>query len=159
MGARPNRSDNLFGFRCCKDELDVLGRLFDDFQESIETLLRDHVCFVENENFISVTSGCEPRTLSQFARVIDAIVARCINLDDVERTRAVSGQLDTTVTLSTRRIGRAFGAIEATGENSGGRRLATTARSREQVSVIDTILTKSGAQRIGHLRLPDEFIE
>jgi hypothetical protein len=25
--------------------------------------------------------------------------------------------------------------------------------------VIDAILSKSGAQRIGHLRLPDEFIE
>jgi hypothetical protein len=137
----------------------MLGRLFDDFEESVEALLRDHVCFVEDENLVSVASGCKPCSFSKFARIVDAIVARRIDLDDVERTRAVSGQLDTTVTLSTRRIGRAFGAIEATGEDSGGRRLATTARTREQVCVIDAILTKSGAQRIGHLRLPDEFIE
>jgi hypothetical protein len=117
------------------------------------------VCFVEDENFVSVSGRCKACAFSQFSRIIDAVVARRINLDNVERTRSVTGQFDATVTLSAGRIGRAFSAIEAPGKNSGGRGLATTARTREQVSVIDTVLTKSGAQRIGHLRLPDEFIE
>jgi len=84
VGARPNGSDDLFGFCCRKNELDVLGRLFDYFEQSIEPLLCDHVRFVEDETFVSVASGCEPRALSKFARVIDAIVARGIDFDDVE---------------------------------------------------------------------------
>ena len=155
MGTRPNRSDDLFGFCCRKNELDVLGRLFNDLEECVEALLSDHVCFVEDEDFVAVTCRCEPRSFSKFACVIDAVVAGRIDLDDVERTRSVARQFDTTVTFSARRIGRTFGAIEATGENSGGGRLTATARSREQIGVIDTILTKSSTKRIGHLGLPD----
>ena len=84
VGARPNRSDDLVGFRCREDKLDVLGWLFDDFEESVEALLRDHVCFVEDENFVPVAGGSKPRPFSKFACVIDPIVARCINFDDVK---------------------------------------------------------------------------
>jgi hypothetical protein len=104
----------------------VLGGFFDDFEEGVEALLRDHVGFVEDKNFVPVTSGREPRAFSKFAGVIHAIVTRRINLDNIERTRAVARQLDTTVTFSTRSIGRSFCAIEAAGEDASGRRLATT---------------------------------
>jgi hypothetical protein len=68
----------------------MLGRLFDDFEESIETLLCDLVCFVEDENFVAVASGRKTRSLSKFTRVIDPIVACRIDLDDVKRARTVS---------------------------------------------------------------------
>ena len=159
VGARSDCADDLLGFRRRKDELDVLGGFFDDFEESVEALLCDHVRFVKDENLVSVTSGRESCAFAKFAGVIDAIVARRINLDDIERTGTVARQLDTTVAFSTRSIGRPFGAIEATSEDSGGRRFSATSGPRKQVGVIDAILTKSGTQRIGHLRLPDEFIE
>jgi hypothetical protein len=48
------------------------------------------VCFVKDENLVSVTSGGESCAFAKFAGVIDAIVARRINLDDIERTGSVA---------------------------------------------------------------------
>jgi hypothetical protein len=117
------------------------------------------VGFIKDEDLVPVTGGSESRALSEFPSVIDAIVARRVNLDDIERTGAIPRQFDTTVTFSARCIRRSFGTVEATSEYSSGRRLATTTGTREQVGVIDAILSKCGTQRISHLRLPDEFIE
>ena len=48
-------SNDALGFRRRKDELYVLGRLFNELKQGIEALGADHVGFVDNEDLVAVT--------------------------------------------------------------------------------------------------------
>ena len=74
VGARADRADDALGFRRREDELDVLGRFLDEFEQRVEALVRDHVGLVDDEDLVAVTHGRESGALAQVARVVDAAV-------------------------------------------------------------------------------------
>lgn len=82
--ARADGAENLLGLGRREDELDVLRRLFDELQESVEPLRRHHVRLVEDEDLVTVAAGSERRPLAQVAGIVDAVVAGRIDLYDVE---------------------------------------------------------------------------
>ena len=159
MGAAPDGADHLLGLRRREDELHVLRRLLDDLEQRVEPLRGHHVRLVEDEDLVPVAGRREHGALAQVAGVVDAVVARRVDLDDVERAAAVAGQLDAAVALAARGVGRTLGTVEAAGQDARARRLAASAGSAEEVGVVHPIGAQRRAERIGHLRLADELGE
>jgi hypothetical protein len=75
---------NPVGLRCRKNENNVVGRLFQCLQESVEGLLGQHVDLIDDVDLISATDWGESHILSQFADLIDAVIARSIDFEHVE---------------------------------------------------------------------------
>ena len=159
VGARPDGADDFFGFGGGEDELDVFRRLFDDLEERVESLRGDHVRFVEDKDLVAVAGRCEDGTLAKVAGVVYTVVACGVDLDDIQRSAAVTGEFDTGCADTAWGVRWAFSAVEAAGENAGGCRLAAPTGSAKEVCVVDPVVAQRGAERIGHLRLPDQLGE
>ncbi|KJL26900.1 hypothetical protein RL72_00808 [Microbacterium azadirachtae] len=159
MGAGADRAQHLLGLRRGEDELDVRRRLFDELEQGVEALRRDHVRLVEDEDLEPVAAGREGGALAQVAGVVDAVVAGGVDLDDVEGSAAVAGELDAARADAAGGVGRPLGAVEAARQDARGRRLAAPARPREQIGVAHAVAAQRGHERIGHLRLPDHLPE
>ena len=159
VGARTNCSNDLFRFRGRKNELDVFRRFFNEFEQSIEPLWRNHVGLVEDENFEAVTSRRECCALTKLAGIIHTVMARGIDFDDIHRTTAVTRKFNTTRAHSTGRVGWPLGTIQTPCEDARGSSFPAAAGPTEKVRMIDAIRPQSRHQRIGHLRLPDHFGE
>lgn len=157
--ARPDGAEHLVGLGRREDELDVLGRLFDELQQGVEPLRRDHVGLVEDEDLEAIARRGEHGALAQVARVVDAVVARRVDLDDVERPAPAPSELDAAGADAARDIRRALCAVQATCEDACRRRLAAAARAAEQVGVIDTIGAERRHERLRHLGLADHLGE
>ena len=157
--ARADRADDLLGLGRGEDELHVIGRLLDELEQGVEALRGHHVRLVEDEDLEPIACGGEHRALAQIARVVDAVVACRVDLDDVERTAAVAPELDAAVADAARHVGRAFGAVQAAREHARRSRLAASARTREQVGVTDAVAAQRGHDRLGHLGLTDHLAE
>ena len=148
---RPDGADHLVWLGGREDELDVLRRLFDNLEQRVEALRRDHVRLVEDEDLVAIASGRKDGTLTDVAGIVDTVVAGGVDLDDVEGSAAVAGELDTARADATRSVCRALCTVEAARQDAGRRRLATAARTAEKVGVIDTVGAKRRHERIGHL--------
>ncbi len=159
MSARADRADDLLGLGRREDELHVRRRFFDDLEERVEAAGRHHVRLVDDEDLEAIAGRGEDRALAQVSGVVDAAVARRVDLDDVERSAPVSAQLDAALAHAARRIGRPLGAVQAPGENTRRGRLAAPARPAEQVRVPDATGAQGRHQRFGDLRLPDHLGE
>ena len=157
MRPRADRAQHLLGFGRGEDELHVRGRLFDELEQGVEALLGHHVRLVEDEDLEAVARRREDRAFAQVARVVDTVVARRVDLDDVERPATAATELDAAVALPARGVGGAFGAVQAAREDTGRSRLAAAARTREEVGVPHPVTAQGGHQRLGHLRLPDHL--
>jgi hypothetical protein len=84
VGAGPNGPNHLVGFRGCKDELHVFGWLFDNLQKRIESLGGDHVGLIKNEDLEPVPGRSKHSTLTQFAGVVNAVVAGGIDFHNIK---------------------------------------------------------------------------
>ena len=120
---------------------------------------RHHVRLVEDEDLVAVARGREHGALAQVAGIVDAVVARRVDLDDVERAASAPRQLDAARAHAARGVGRALGAVEAARQDACRRRLAAAARAAEQIGVIHAIGAERGHQRLGHLGLADHLGE
>jgi hypothetical protein len=129
--ARANRADYLFGLGGSKDELDVLWWLFNNLQQRVEALGRNHVGLVKNEDLVAVTHRRKHGTFAKVTGIIHTVVAGGVDLNDIKRTRPIASQLNAAGALATGGIGWTLGAVEAASQNAGGCRFATTARPTE----------------------------
>ena len=157
MCARPDRADDLFRLCRGEDELHVLRRFLDDLQQRVEALRGHHVRLVEDEDLVAVPGRREHGPLAQIPRVVDTVVACGIDLHDIHRSATIAAQLYATRADAAGGISRSLGAVEAASEDAGRRGLAATARPAEEIGVIDAVVSQRSAQRIGHLRLPDQL--
>ena len=119
-------------------------RLFDNLEQRVEAAGGHHVRLVDDEDLEAVAGRSEHGTLAQLAGIVDATVARGVDLDHVERTPTVAAEFDATWAGAARGIGRALGAVEAARQNAGRGGLAAPARAAEQVGVPDTASAQRG---------------
>jgi hypothetical protein len=89
----------------------VLGRFFNNLEERIETLGRDHVGLIEDEDLEAVPGGSKHSPLTKFAGVINTVVAGGIDFDDVERAAAISRELNAARADTARSISGALLAV------------------------------------------------
>ena len=156
MGAGTNGPDNLLGFRRREDELDMRWRLFNDLQQGVEACRGDHVGLIDDEDLVAVTGRSEGCPLAQVAGIVYATVAGRVDLDDIQRAWAAIGQLDTARASATRNRSRALFAVQATSKDSCGGRLTATARTGEEVRVINAVFLQSRHQGSSNVFLSDD---
>jgi len=159
VGPRADGPDDLLRFGGREDELDVVRRLLHELQQRVEALGGDHVGLVEDEDLVAVPGRGEGGALTELARVVDPVVGRGVNLDDVERAAAASRQLAARVAGAARGVRGALGAVEAAGEDAGGGGLPAATRAREEVGVGDPAGAEGSHQRLRHVLLADHLTE
>ena len=159
VGAGANRADHLVRFRRCEDEHDMFRRFLNDFEQRVEPLLGDHMRFVEDKDLVPVASGREACAFTQFAGIIDTVVACGVDFHDVDGPRSSCGEILAARAFTARMRRGAFRAVDASRENTRGTGFATSARPGEQVRMGEPVLVKRPAERYGHLILSDDPVE
>ena len=135
------------------------GRLLDELEQGVEALRRHHVGLVDDVDLEAARDRREERLLAQVAGVVDAAVARRVDLDDVDAARPVRGQLDAGAADAARLGRRPLLAVQRAGEDAGAGRLAAAARPAEQVGVVDLVVAQRLLERLGDVLLPDHLGE
>lgn len=79
-----DRCRDFVQLRRCKDEHEVLRRLFKDLQQSIERRVAEHVHLIDDIHALAHAGGGKHRLVAQGAHVVDAVVGCGVKLDHVE---------------------------------------------------------------------------
>ena len=82
--ARAHGDRHLFDFGGREQKLDVLRRLFERLQKTVEGLLREHVHFVDDVDLGARRNRAIARVLDDLAHVVDAGVGGRVHLDHVD---------------------------------------------------------------------------
>ena len=90
LGATANRVTHLLWIGGRQHEDDVGRRLFERFQQCGLGPGAQHVHFVEDEHAMAARVA-HRRALDEFADVVDAVVARCVEFEHVETRAALDG--------------------------------------------------------------------
>lgn len=159
VSTRTNRTDDLLRLGGRKNELHVSRRFFDKLEEGVKTLVRHHMCFVDNKDFVAVTRWSEGCSFAQFAGVVNTTVRSSVKLHNVERPAAIARQLHAGLALATRGISRALRTVQAARQDTGRRRLPTPARAGEQVGMGRPVTAKSRHERFRHVTLPNYLLK
>ncbi len=83
LAARPDRLRNILWLRRRQHEDDVVRRLLQRLEQSIEGGVGNLVSFVENVNLEAVTRRAVARRLAQFTNFVDAAIGGGVDLDHV----------------------------------------------------------------------------
>ena len=140
-----------------EEEFDPFGRLFEGLEQGVEGPGREHVDFVDVIDFEPGAAGPESGVLAEFADLLDSVVARPVDLDDVDvladgdRLADVAGEVGL--------LGGPVDAIQALGEDPGDRRLADPSGPAEEVGVGDPIEPDGVPERLDDVVLPDHVLE
>src|SRR3984885_14114226 len=160
--ARAHRDRHLVDFGGRKQKLDVLGRLFEGLQETVEGLLREHVHFVDDIDLGARRNRAIARVLDDLAHVVDAGMGSRVHLDDVDMARlhdrlTVDAKLGHVDTRLVDLAGQ--GIVERAGENAGRRRLADAAHAGQDIGLMDAARGEGIGERAHHRLLADEVLE
>jgi len=82
-----------------------------------------------------------------------------VDLDDVDGSRAVAGQVTARLAGAAGGGCRSLLAVQAAGENACAGRLAAPAGAAEQIRVVDPVVAQRLLQRDGDMLLPDDLGE
>ncbi|CAM3641166.1 hypothetical protein NOMA109596_04870 [Nocardioides marinus] len=159
VGAGADRPDHLVGLGGGEDEPQVRRGLLDQLEQGVEALRGDHVGLVDDVDLVAAAHRREERLLPQVPSVVDATVGGGVDLDDVDRPRAATGQVATRVTLPARVGDRALLAVERPRQDARRGGLAAAAGAGEQVGVVDPVVGQGRAQGRRHVVLPDDLVE
>ena len=152
-GARADSGDDLVGLGRGEDEAHVVGWLLHELEQRVEARVGDHVGLVDDVDLVAGRDGGEHRALAQFPSVVDAAMARGVQLDDVDGPGAVGRQVDAALALPAG-LGRgALGAVERAGQDAGGRGLAAAAGAGQQVGVVHAVARQGAGEGLGDVLL------
>ena len=91
LAARQNRDRYFTNLGGGEDEFHMRRRLFQSFQQRVESAFRKHVHFVDDINFIARLHGRITHAIDNLAHVINASVGCGIHLDHVNMARFQNG--------------------------------------------------------------------
>ena len=110
---------------------------------------------INDVDLVAGGSGREFTGLPQLSHLLDAVVARAINLDHIERTPF--GNLSALVVVLGEIDIWSVRAVQAFGENSGDGGFSGSAWATENVGVRDPTAADGIGQGLGHMFLPDHI--
>ena len=84
LAARADGLRNVLGLGGGHHEDDVVGRLFQGFEQRVEGGIGDLVRLVEDVDLVAVARGTIAGGVAQFADLVDAAVGGGVDLDDVD---------------------------------------------------------------------------
>ena len=86
LAARDNRRQNFVLFRRGEDENDVCRRFFECLEKGVESLRREHVHLVNDENFVFSDLRRDARLFHQRLDVFHRVVRRGVEFENVVRS-------------------------------------------------------------------------
>ena len=128
-----DRVRDLVGLGGAEDEEDVGGRLLEGLEEGVPRLRGQHVGLVDDVDLGAQPGGEIADPLAQLAHLVDAAVARRIDLEDVDR-RPVQ-DLDAGLTSIAGLAVDRLQAVHGPGEDPGGRGLAGPPDAGKEIRV------------------------
>ena len=157
QAAREHRHRQLLRVGGGEQELGVLRRFLQRLQQRVEGVSRQHVHFVDQVHLVLATGRAVLRVLDHLAHVVDAGVARRIDLQQVEEPAGID--IDADRAHAAWLGADAALAVEALGEDPRDGGLADPARSGEQEGVVDPPAVERMGQCADHVLLADELGE
>ena len=127
------------------------------FRSALNACGSEHVHFVDDVDLEMPFARRVADVVAQLAHLLDAVVARAVDLEDVEAVPA--GDLLAAIAHSAGRHRRAVDAVQRLRQDAGGRSFPDPARSDKKVGVRQAILLDRVLERARDMRLPDEIIE
>jgi hypothetical protein len=115
------------------------------------------VHFVDKVNFVTTFRRGIAHVVAQLAHIFHAVVARAVDLDDVERISR--GNFLAVIADPARRHRWSLNAIERLGQNARSRSFPDTARTDKKICVREAILFDRILQRLRDMILPDQIVE
>ena len=133
LAAAEDRFRYAVDFGGGEEELDVRRRLFERLEESVESLLGEHVYFVNDVNLETGTSGHIADVVTNLAHFVDAAVRCAVELHHVHIF--ADGYLMADFTFVARLGRRSLLAVQRFREDACHRGFAYAAGTAEQVSM------------------------
>ena len=87
LAARADGDRNLFDLGRREDEFHMIGRLFQSFQEAVESLLGQHMHFVDDIDLRARHDRPVARALDDLAHIVDPGMRGGVHLDDIDMAR------------------------------------------------------------------------
>ena len=155
--AREDGREDLVGVRGGEDEGDVLRRLFEGLEQRVEGRGRQHVDLVDDVDLSTRKARQVVDLLAQPTDVVDGVVARAVDLDDVH---ALAFGHTTALAAGVARLGRrTLLAHERFGQYARGRGLAEPTHPAKEVGVVHPVGLDRVDQGSGDMRLTDDLRE
>ena len=144
-----------------EDEEDVRRRLLERLEERVPGRLGQHVRLVQDVDLLFRALGREAHGLAQVPDVVDAVVARRVDLDDVQRAALLErdARLAGPAGLGAVALRERPQAVDGLGEQARGGRLAHAARAGEHVGLPDAVHRHGVAERLGDVVLGHQVAE
>ena len=157
LAAGQDGGRKLVDFRRGEHELDVLRRLLQRLQQRVERAGGEHVDLVDDVDAVLAADGCEVRFVADLTDVVDAVVRRRVDLDDVEDGTGVDA-LAGLAAVAGIPVHRVL-AVDRLREDLGAGRLAGAARTGKQVSMGMPTRPHLVHEGPGDVFLPDDVRE
>ena len=153
-----DRVEQLVGLGGGQHEHDMVGWLFQRLEQGVARRPGEHVGLVEDVDPLRPTGGDGSDVDPDLPDVLDLVVRRRVELDDVERGALGDGE---TRLADVARLGRVapLGAVERLGQQPGGGGLPGTAGPGEEIGVGDPTLDHLADQGLGDVVLADHLVE
>jgi hypothetical protein len=157
LAAREHRRGQLLRLGRREDEHQARRRLLERLEQGVGGGARQHVGLVEHPHAAAAPQRGQANLLAQVADVVDRVVRRRVELDDVRVVASLHQQARLAVAARTLGGGRV--AVDRHGEQARRGRLAHAARSREEVGVPDASQAQRGQQHVLDVLLTDDLVE
>ncbi len=158
LTTREDGGDDLVFLGCGENEDDIGRRFLKGLEESVESLLREHMDLIDDKHAVGALRGGHLHLLDKLADVVDAVVGSGVEFYDIERSALVERTAAVALVASLS-VGCRIGAVDGLGENSGAGSLADASRTAEEVAVGQTVRGDSVLQCRGQRLLPDDAVE
>ena len=158
LTAGNDRRGNLVNLGCRQNEFHIRRRLLHDLEQGIERACGKHVNLVDDIDLEPASfrriSGC----VAQVADILDAVVGRRIDLDEIGERTVLSRLADLTFETGIPVLARML-AVDRLCQNTGAGSLAGAAGAGEQVGMCRGLAPKLILQRRCDLRLRQDVCE
>ena len=156
LEARHDGRADLARIGRAEDEQDAVGRLLERLEEDVPALL-DALDLVDDEHLALEVRGGRVDAREQLAHVVDLVVRRGVELDDVKGTSFPDGLAGGTAVawLPVTEVG----AVHRLREDPRHRRLARAPRADEEEAVTEASEAHRVAERPDHGVLADDLVE
>ena len=139
-----------------EDEFHMAWWFFEGLEESIKCSRREHMDLVDDIDFILSLIGFESGFFDEITDILDAVIARSVDLDTVEhRPRVESPAI---LTRMTRIPILEIATIDSLSEDTRTGSLSCSTRTMKEVGMIDSISSEAISEDRRDVVLPDDTV-
>ena len=152
LTAGNNGGQHLMDLSRCKDELHMLGRLFNGFKQNVPSHFGKHVDLINDVDLVFSSYRTGQYIVSQFPHGFSIVAAGGVDLDHIKRTLLSHGTAVFTLTAGFSVNGRK--AVESFGKNTRQRGFTYAPGTYKEISMPGTVLSDGVPQGTHNMLLP-----